>query len=198
MMSTNVILPRGKGIRMRYTTKVYSPRYSAIDTIVLADIYVRKGMKVLDVACGSGIVALAVKKLNPDVKVYASDIDMDALRITRYNAYRLGLDLETFQNDLLKKQTGYDMIITNLPTYDKEDMENYKLYGPRVAYYADEKDSMKLYKRFFKQANKALNEDGIIIAECQKRVQEEFLAVARAAGFKMLNHTDNSFAFIRK
>lgn len=181
-------------MKLYYNEKVYSPEYSSIDTILVADKMIRDGGKpnttVLDVGCGTGMIGLGIKLLNPEAEVTLSDIDSEAVRITSLNAKRLGLDVTVHQSDMLP--TGYWEIITaNLPTYADEDMSQ-ELHGPKIAYYS--KEPLALYERLFnvsKERCKAL------VCECQEKYQEEFLAMAKNSGWRLALHTDFAFAFIQ-
>jgi ribosomal protein L11 methyltransferase len=69
---------------------------------------------VLDYGCGSGILASAACKLGAD-KVYAVDIDPQALQATRENAARNGVEggLEVLQpGDLATGQ--FDLVMANI------------------------------------------------------------------------------------
>jgi methylase of polypeptide subunit release factors len=176
--------------KIYYTKKVFDPRYSASDTIVLADKIISESngacKRVVDVACGSGILGLAIKKLHPEVSVLMTDIDPEAIRITEHNAHKLSLGVVILEHDLLLGMDNYDMVIANLPTYDEEQLKD-ELHGPRVAYFGD---GLKLYERLFSQFR-----GRVLVAECQERYQEAFLKLADKKRFDLILRNDRSFAF---
>lgn len=195
-MFYTVPLPEGEEIKLYYTSKVYSPEYSAVDTIVVADRLIKesKGQiaSVHDVACGSGVLGLAIKKLNPDVAVTMSDNSAEAVRIATKNAKNLKLDVGTFKADLLGGVVRRDMVVANLPTFSAKQMKTETLHGPPSAYHGGP-DPLFLYAKLFKQVkNTAL----VLVCECQKEQQKEFLVLARMSGLKLILATDNSFAFM--
>lgn len=57
---------------------------------------------ILDMGCGSGILAIAANKLWREAKVVAADIDEEAAIVAMQNAADNGVDIIAFQND------GYD------------------------------------------------------------------------------------------
>jgi len=76
---------------------------------------------VADLGTGSGILAITIKKLNPNITVYATDISKPALRVAERNAklhqtkiiFRHGNLLEPLQ------KVRIDLLIANLPYLDK-------------------------------------------------------------------------------
>jgi release factor glutamine methyltransferase len=74
--------------------------------------------RVLDVGCGSGVIALTLAAELPGARIQAFDISLDALALSRENAERLDLSerIEFFESDLLGAAQGYyDLIVANLP-----------------------------------------------------------------------------------
>jgi len=192
-MKRRVKLPKGKAIDIHYDETVYSPHYSSVDTIVLADFIGRAGDKVLDLSCGSGITGLAVKYLRPELEVHLTDNSEDAVRVTKENAENLNLDVEVFQADL-GDERSWDMVIANLPTYTKEDMKQ-ELHGPDATYFSHEKDGLYLYKKLFGKIK--LNPGGILICECQEKLQDSFVKLAYNNGYKLAIKNDFGFAFTK-
>ena len=80
-------------------------------------------IKVIDVCCGSGNLAIAIAYYNPDCEVYATDISVDALELTLENINLLNLNdrIQVKQGDLLaafETEEFYqktDLIVCNPP-----------------------------------------------------------------------------------
>lgn len=197
-----VSLGAGKTIQLYYNKNVYSPEYSSISTILLADKLIKDGKKpnatLCDVGCGTGMIGLGVKKLNPTIQLTLCDIDNAAVRVSKLNAKRLGLPATVLQSDMLPTGSSagrWDIITANLPTFTQLDMP-LALHGPEVAYYSGEpEEPLTLYEKLF---NEAKGRCKALVCECQTKYQEPFLQMAEKAGWKLVLSSDMAFAFISK
>jgi ribosomal protein L3 glutamine methyltransferase len=126
---------------------------------------------VLDLCCGSGCMGLAAGLYLPQAQIDLVDIDADALAVAAINQQRHGLQARTqlFQSDLLSALPlrRYDVIISNPPYVDAEDMtdlpEEY-WHEPRLALVAGD-DGLDLARRILTQAADFLAPDGVLILE---------------------------------
>lgn len=182
-------------MKIYFNDKVYSPKFSSIGTILITDKLIKDGQKpstsVIDVGCGSGVIGLGVKKLNPFSSVTLCDIDKTAVKVTKLNAKRLGLSVVAYESDLLPKLGAWDIICANLPTYSDSDMSQ-ELHGPTTAYYS--KNPLGLYEKLFKQAEGRCK---AVVFECQAKYQKDFLLLAKKLGWTPILNTEFSFAFTR-
>ena len=73
--------------------------------------------RVLDLATGSGCVAIAIAKHRPRARVTAADVSRDALAVARDNAATHGVDIELVESDWFAALSGrrFDLIVTNPP-----------------------------------------------------------------------------------
>jgi ribosomal protein L11 methyltransferase len=71
---------------------------------------------ILDLGCGSGILALAAAKLFPDAKIAAVDVDPEAVDTTRENATINGLEsrLTTATGDVDDVEGTWDWVLANI------------------------------------------------------------------------------------
>ena len=72
------------------------------------------GTTVVDVGSGSGAVALALADERPDLRVFGTDVDAEAVAVASANAARLGLDVSFVVGDLLGG-LACDAVVANLP-----------------------------------------------------------------------------------
>jgi len=77
---------------------------------------------ILDMGCGSGILAIAAKKLWPEAQVLGTDIDGESVRVARRHAEMNGEDDVHFEcgdgyrMDSVQKNAPYDLILANILT----------------------------------------------------------------------------------
>ncbi|MBN9565857.1 MAG: 50S ribosomal protein L11 methyltransferase [Alphaproteobacteria bacterium] len=75
--------------------------------------------KILDMGCGTGILALAAHKLWPSASVFAGDIDPEAVRVARINMRRnqasFYIDrVSGFKSRWILEKGPYDVIVANI------------------------------------------------------------------------------------
>lgn len=126
---------------------------------------------ILDLCTGSGCIAVACAKTFADVNVDASDLSEDALAVAEKNIIRHEVQgkVHLFKSNLfaslpLKK---YDIIISNPPYVDSEDMDNLPSefkYEPKLALAGGE-NGLKLITEILRTAKKYLKPHGILIVE---------------------------------
>lgn len=76
--------------------------------------YLKKGMDVIDVGTGSGILSIVAKKLGAR-RVVAIDIDETAVNVAKCNAELNNVDIEILKNDLIDGiRDKFDMVVANI------------------------------------------------------------------------------------
>lgn len=91
---------------------VYPPSEDSM--LFIESLDVKKGDRVLEIGCGSGVVSLHCAK-NGCI-VTAGDINPKAVELTRKNAETNGLPLDVVETDVYSNITGrFDRILFNLP-----------------------------------------------------------------------------------
>ena len=133
---------------------------------------------VLDLCTGSGILAITLKKMKPELEVYASDISAPALETARRNAAKLlnpehgtvkFIQSDLFENSKLSETgTGkFRMIITNPPyvkTADIDTLSPEVRMEPKIAL-AGGTDGLDIIKKIIDRAKDHLHPQGILMME---------------------------------
>lgn len=133
---------------------------------IIADIDAKS---VLDLCTGSGAIAIAIKKLNSELKVAASDVSKAALSIARQNSEKNGVCVDFTESDLFENISGkYDFIISNPPYIKSEEIanldDNVKEYEPHIALDGGV-DGYDFYNKIIPQAKNFLNTGGYLAFE---------------------------------
>lgn len=132
---------------------------------------------VLDVGCGSGAIALALKAERPDLEVWASDVSGPALAVARANAERLGLGVTFRRSDLLadaevaRIAAGCVALVSNppyLPDSDRELVPAEVRCEPEVALYGGV-DGLDVARKLLRQARNLLAPRALLALELDER-----------------------------
>ncbi|TCB81448.1 50S ribosomal protein L3 N(5)-glutamine methyltransferase [Acinetobacter sp. ANC 4173] len=128
--------------------------------------------RILDMCTGSGCIAIALAYAFPDSEVDATDISKEALEVASINAehhdkqYQVAL----LESDLFAKipaENQYDLIVSNPPYVDAEDMADLPdefRHEPELALAAGQ-DGLDLVRKMLAQAADYLTENGLIVIE---------------------------------
>jgi len=131
----------------------------------------RRYRNVLDLGCGSGVLAIAVARANPRARILASDIDEASVLVARENvrANRAGTRIRTIaaaglDDAELRNRRRYDLLIANI------------LAGPLI--------------RLAKDISRAVANGGdLILSGLLTEQAREITATYRAAGFTLKQNT---------
>lgn len=79
---------------------------------VIAALDLQPGLRLLELGCGPGRLAIEIKRRSPDVTVHALDGDPEILTVARMNAANAGVEIAFTQADITRlPETGrYDRI----------------------------------------------------------------------------------------
>ena len=169
------------GLRFKVNESVMVPRNETENLVELVLTYVAKNYKetsvrICDVGVGSGCIAISLAKLLPHAKIYAVDIDNNALSLAKENAliHEVESKINFLAGDLLDHlPEEVDLIVANLPyiptsriPHLQPEISNWE---PAVALDGG-KDGMRLYKRLFDHSKYKLNKSGMIFYEVDGQV----------------------------
>ncbi|MFA7308649.1 MAG: peptide chain release factor N(5)-glutamine methyltransferase [Patescibacteria group bacterium] len=129
------------------------------ETELVIDLVLNRAKKpktVLDIATGSGAIALTLAKHLPKSKVVGSDISDKALVVAKKNKRKLNIKNCSFvkSNLLLGIKEKPDILTANLPYLEGKDLKEKSIkYEPKLALFGG-KDGTMLYEKLFKQIQK--------------------------------------------
>ena len=133
--------------------------------------------KILDLGCGSGAIALALKNNIPDADITAVDVSSSAIKKAKANAAIYNLQINFIISNLFAGITGkFDIIVSNPPyLIDKNEAELIVCDNePSLALYAPEK-GLYFYERILSDAPSFINIPGMIFFEIPANKDTELL-----------------------
>lgn len=143
--------------------KVFQP--TSTTNILLAAVrqsYGNTPRSVLDLGCGSGIVAIVVKKkIFPGAKIFASDISTEAVALAEENARQVGVEIECRSGSLFEPWEGmqFDLIIDDVAGMSEPLARISSWYPPEIDSDADE-DGARWIVRVLEEAPAYLTRGG--------------------------------------
>ena len=163
------------GYRMIVNQDVLIPRPETEELVGLIlsqydAFFAGKRINVCDVGTGSGAIAIALKKEEKNLQVYASDISDKALDTAKENARINDCDITFLSGSMLEpyieKGIKVSILVSNPPyikTVEKIESSVYD-FEPHVALFGGE-DGLKFYREIFEHANEILEENALAFFE---------------------------------
>ncbi|MCR5095437.1 MAG: peptide chain release factor N(5)-glutamine methyltransferase [Erysipelotrichaceae bacterium] len=141
-------------------------------------------IKICDIGTGSGAIAIALKKEEDNLDVYASDISAAALNVAKTNASNNQCEITFLEGSMLEpyieKGLKFDILVSNPPyirSVEKVEASVYD-YEPHVALFGGE-DGLKFYREIFENAAKILNDKALAFFEMGYDQKENLSKLAR-------------------
>ncbi|MEO3930008.1 putative protein N(5)-glutamine methyltransferase [Micromonosporaceae bacterium B7E4] len=185
------------GLRVAVDPGVFVPRRRTELLVRRAAALARPGATVLDLACGSGAIGLAVAALVDDVVLYAVDIAPAAVRCARRNLAPLGGRVyagDLYQPLPARLRGRIDVLVANVPYVPSEAVEllppEARLHEPLVALDGG-RDGLDVLRRVAAGARDWLVPGGHLLLETSLEQAEIAVAVFDRAGLAPAVVTDD-------
>ena len=136
-----------------------------------------------DIGTGSGCIALALAKHDPNLTVVACDKSLSALKIASSNSYQHELDEQVhfLQCDLLSSLAEqFDLICANLPYIPSETLTTLNVYGrePNLALNGGS-EGLDFIARLLKDAPNYTQPGGLILIEIESTQGSQVKSLAK-------------------
>ncbi|MGA2592060.1 MAG: peptide chain release factor N(5)-glutamine methyltransferase [Bryobacteraceae bacterium] len=157
------------GREFRVTPDVLIPRPETEHVVETALRLVHGAARILDVGCGSGILAVTLR-LETGAEVWATDISVAAIRVAAGNAQRLGAPVFFVACDLASAfaAASMDLIVCNPPYVPQGDeaglQREIRDWEPRQALFAGP-TGLEIYERLAGGAERVLAPGGWLVME---------------------------------
>lgn len=116
---------------------------------------------IIDIGTGSGAIALALKKAQPNWNVCGVDVSKEALQVAQRNSTELQLEMEWKEVDILEgnlPEGNWTCIVSNppyIPVSEGNEMRTSVVqHEPHLALFVQENDPLIFYRRILELANK--------------------------------------------
>ena len=166
----------------------YSPETEELVGLVLSQYdlyYPKKKINICDVGTGSGAIAIALKKEEPLLNVYASDISHEALDVAKQNAANNDCEISFLEGSMLEPfiENGIkvDILVSNPPYIKTVETIQSSVYDfePHVALFGGE-DGLKFYRQIFERAHEVVAPDGLMFFEMGYDQKEDLVKLAKS------------------
>ena len=190
------------GLKLRVTPDTLIPRP---ETAELVDLIVgdrsEKDLRVLDIATGSGCIAVALGRNLPFADVTATDVSDKALRVAEDNAKALNVKADFIQADILKGEPAdageFDIIVSNPPYIaesERASMEtNVVAHEPWLALFVPDSDPLRFYRAILKYGRDHLADGGKIFFEINPLFARQLVTLAGESGYGDVQLQRDSF-----
>lgn len=145
--------------------------------------------KVLDLCAGTGCIGITIAAEREKAQVTMLEKYEEALTYTRKNAEANGVSAEIIKGDVLlgdKAEDKYDLIVSNPPYIDKNDMARLQpevQFEPETALTGGA-DGLDFYRAIINNYKNSLSPDGMMAFEVGINQSQAVASLMETAGFK--------------
>ena len=177
------------GYKMIVNSDVLIPRYETEELVGLIlskydEYYKDKKINVCDVGTGAGAIAIALKKEEDNLNVYASDISDKALNVARENCINNDCEITFLSGSMLEpyieNNIDIDILVSNPPYIKSNETVESSVYDyePHIALFGGD-DGLKFYRDILENAHKIMPRKGLIFFEMGYDQKDNLTNLAR-------------------
>ena len=181
----------GMTLKVTPATLIPRPETEELVEIIVRENAERRGLRVLDVGCGSGAIAIALSRNLLFPEVTAIDISREAADVARENARMLHARIDVLQEDIFSYRTdarSLDIIVSNPPYVmesERSGMERHVLeHEPATALFVPDDDPLRYYRRIGLTGKEALRECGRLYFEINPLCAADLASLLREQGYR--------------
>lgn len=145
---------------------------------------------VIDIGTGSGAIALALKKAQPNWSVCGVDVSKEALQVAQRNSTESQLEVEWKEVDILVEnlpEGNWNCIVSNppyIPVSEGNEMRTSVVqHEPHLALFVPENDPLLFYRRILELANNCETVRQVFF-EIHENYSNETFALGESMGWK--------------
>lgn len=164
------------------------PETEELTDWIINDVSNDGNIRILDIGCGSGCIAITLAKELKNSTLTALDISKEAISLTEENCTINNCQLECINEDIFNfSDTQYDIIVSNPPYIcDKEaaNMESNVIdHEPHLALFVPDSSPLKFYEKITEYAARNLRSRGKLYFEINRKYGKEMQLLLEKFGF---------------
>jgi release factor glutamine methyltransferase len=152
-----------------------------------------KIQNIIDIGTGSGCIPISLKKIFPEISVFALEVSEGALEVAKRNASNLQAGIDLIHLDFLNEENWsslqkFDIIVSNPPyikSSERESMHRNVLdFEPSIALFVEEDDALIFYRKIADFAITHLNQKGMVFLEINEALGKEVVSLFEGKGYE--------------
>lgn len=181
-------------LKIQVSGDVLIPRPETEELVSFIEDYtLSENANLIDICCGSGCIALALKHHFQSATVFAADVSDAALEMTALNSRSLSLPLELFKWNVLEEKTPeielplFDVVVSNPPYVRMEEINemhpNVVRFEPHLALFVPDNEPLLFYRIIADFSRRQLREGGRLWFEINRAHGEEVAEMLESFGY---------------
>lgn len=188
----------GRSFGVNPSVLIPRPETEELVQLILSRHGQQKGLRILDVGTGSGIIAISLALELKEPQVYAVDVSQSALEVAEENAHKLAASVQFIQTDVLATVPPVpplDLVVSNPPYVRWQEAEQMQAnvldWEPHLALFVENHDPLIFYRHIAIMARQQLIKGGALYFEINEAYGQEVLQMLKDFGFTRLSvHQD--------
>ena len=178
------------GRRFKCDQRALIPRPETEELIdwIINDVSNDGNIRILDIGCGSGCIAITLAKELKNSTVTALDISKEAISLTEENCKINNCQVECINDDIFNfSDAQYDIIVSNPPYICDNEAANMESnvidYEPHLALFVPDNSPLKFYEKITEYAARNLRSRGKLYFEINRKYGKEMQLLLEKFGF---------------
>ena len=168
-----------------------------VNWIIQDNIEIKEKKRVIDIATGSGCIAITLSLFNKYFETIGIDISKKALDVCEINKKKFSSQVTFLEYNIMEEKSfseKFDIIISNPPYLTKNEVstigENVK-FEPKIALFAPSDDPLLFYKKIINFSMINLNNGGLIYFEINPIYIKEIKQILAKNNLNDVNFRDD-------